>query len=110
MEPTKEKKTLADALQTVWSQALLAVNSAETEASTLVTKLHNTATLSQEEVRKQVRELADRLTHQRRDIERRVEEGVRLTLQRVRVPRREEIAGLNARLDNLNRRIDGLSK
>lgn len=110
MEPSKEKKGLADSLQSVWSQALLAVNSAETEASSLVSKLQSSAQLSQDEVRKQVRELADRLTHQRRDIERRVEEGVRLTLQRVRVPRREEIAGLNARLDTLNRRIDNLLK
>ncbi len=110
MEPSKEKKGLADSLQSVWSQALLAVNSAETEASNLVSKLQSSAQLSQDEVRKQVRELADRLTHQRRDIERRVEEGVRLTLQRVRVPRREEIAGLNARLDTLNRRIDNLLK
>jgi polyhydroxyalkanoate synthesis regulator phasin len=65
---------------------------------------------SQDEVKRQVREYADKLTSQRRDMERKVEDTVRVALQRLRVPRKEEIVALNSRLDTLSRRIDHLNK
>jgi polyhydroxyalkanoate synthesis regulator phasin len=44
------------------------------------------------------------------DAEKQVEEAVRGALAKVKVPRHSELQALNARLDELNRRIEALSK
>ena len=93
-----------------WSQALLAVSTAEEEAAKLVARVSEAAGWTQDEVKRQVRELTDRLTHQRKELERGVEEGVKKALLRVKVPRREDLAGIEARLDQLSKRIDALKE
>ena len=65
---------------------------------------------AQDEGRRQLQQFTDKLTHQRRDFEKRVEDTIRVAVSRVKVPRREEIAQLNSRLDTLTRRVDGLLK
>lgn len=104
-----EKKPL-ELFQQVWSQALVAVTGAEEEAARLLGRIQGLAGWSQDEARRQVREFTDRLTGQRRDVEKRVEDAVRQSVARVRVPRREELAQLNSRLDALARRVENLSK
>lgn len=89
--------------QQIWSQALTTVHGAEEEAQKLLGKLQG---ISQEETRK----LQERLAGQRRDLERRVEEVVKTSVARLKVPRREEVAQLNARLDALTKRLETLSK
>lgn len=88
--------------QHIWSQALTAVAGAEEEAQKLLQKWRG---LSQEELKK----LELRLATQRKELERRVEEVVKASVDRLRVPRREEIAQLNARLDALAARLEALS-
>jgi polyhydroxyalkanoate synthesis regulator phasin len=44
------------------------------------------------------------------DAEKNVEEAVKRALAKVRVPRHSELQALNARLDELTRRVEALSK
>lgn len=89
--------------QQIWSQALTTVHGAEEEAQKLLGRLQG---ISQEETRK----LQERLAGQRKELERRVEEVVKTSVARLKVPRRDEVAQLNARLDALTRRLEGLQK
>jgi len=109
-QPLHDRRSIAEFFQQVWSQALVTVSGAEDEAAKLLARVQGMAGWSQDEVKRQVREYADRLTTQRRDMERKVEDAVRVSLQRMRVPRKEEIAQLNSRLDTLNKRIEHLSR
>ncbi|MFZ5444083.1 MAG: phasin family protein [Myxococcota bacterium] len=89
--------------QQIWSQALTTVAGAEGEAQKLLGRLQG---MSQEESKK----LSERLTSQRRDLERRVDEVVKTSVARLKVPSRSEIAQLTARLDALTRRVEALTK
>ncbi|MBI3185071.1 MAG: phasin family protein [Myxococcales bacterium] len=109
-ESVKEKRQLPELFEKVWGQALLAVSTAEEEASRVVGKLADVAGWSQDEVKRQAKELGERLASQRRDIERSVEEGVKRALQKLRVPRREEVAALNARVEQLSKRVEALGQ
>lgn len=109
-EPAKDKKGLAEVFEKVWGQALLAVSSVEEEAQKVAQRLAETAGWSQEEVRRQVRELTVRLAGQRRDLERNVEEGVKRAVSRLKVPRREELQAFEERLNRISQRIDALSQ
>ncbi len=106
----RDKRSVSEFFHQIWGQALVTVSSADEEASKLLTKLQAVTGWSQEEARRQLRDFTERLVHQRRDFERRVEETIRLAVARVKVPRREEIAQLNSRLDTLTRRVEGLLK
>jgi len=92
-----------------WSQALVAVSRAE-DASRAVQRVAEAAGWGQEEIKRQARELSERLVKQRRDLEHTLDEGVRRTLARLRVPRREEIQEIHARLDRVAARIDALGR
>lgn len=89
--------------QQIWSQALTTVHGAEEEAHKLLGRLQG---MSQDEARK----LSERLATQRKDLERRVDEVVKASVARLKVPRRDEVAQLNARLDALTRRLEGFTK
>jgi polyhydroxyalkanoate synthesis regulator phasin len=104
----EEKKSVGDFFQQFWGQALTAVTGVEEEATKLLSKLPWAAGWSPEEARKQVRELSERLLAQRKDMERRVEEAVKASLKTVRVPRRDELKELSARVDALARRVESL--
>lgn len=45
-----------------------------------------------------------------KELERAVEEAVKKALSRVKMPRREELQQLNARIDKLAERVEALSK
>lgn len=92
-----------DFFQQIWSQALTTVAGAEEEAHKLLGRLQG---MSQDEARK----LSERLAGQRKDLERRMDEVVKASVARLKVPRREEVAQLNARLDVLTKRLETLTK
>jgi hypothetical protein len=94
----------------LWGQALVAVTQAEEEATKAVQRIAEAAGSGQDEVKRQVRELSERLVRQRKDLEHSVEEGVRRTLARLRVPRREEVQDIQSRLDRVAARIDALAR
>ncbi len=106
----KERRGLTETFERLWGQALVAVGAAEEEAARAVAKLQGAAGWSQEEARRHVRELTERLQEQRKELERSVDDRVKATLARVKAPRREEIAELRRRLDQVAERIKSLEK
>ena len=111
MEPTpKDKRSVAELFQQVWSQALAGVTGVEEEASRLLHRVQGVAGWSQEGMKKQVREFSEKLAAQRREAEKRLDDTVRQSLSKLRVPRREEIEKLNARLEGLSKRVEALSR
>jgi len=109
-EGAKEKRGPLEVFEKVWSQALVAVSTAEEEASKVGARMAEAAGWSQDELKRQVRELTDRLASQRRALETNVEEGVKGALAKLRVPRRDEVASIASRLDAVSRRIESLEK
>ncbi len=89
--------------QQMWSQALTTVQGAEDEAQKVVVRMQH---VGQEEARK----LGERLTMQRKELERRLDEVVTTSLSRLRVPTRAQLAQLNTRLEELSKRAENLTK
>jgi len=94
----------------MWAQAVTAMSSVEDEAARVVQRAQTVAGWSQDEVRRQMGDLAERLAAQRRELEQGLEERVRGALQRLRVPRREEVQALMARVDRVSERVENLER
>ena len=56
-----------------WSQALAGVNAAEAEAEKVLNKLADAAGFSTDDVKRHAREFGERLTAQRREVEKRLD-------------------------------------
>lgn len=93
-----------------WSNALAGVNAAEQEAEKVLARIADAAGFSPEDVRRQAREFGERLVNQRREVERAVDEAVRRAANRFRIPSREDIEGLERRLDAVAQRVEQLTK
>ena len=109
-EAPREKHPVAETFERLWSQALLAVSTAEEEANRTVQRVAAAAGWSQDEVKRHAREFTERLVGQRKDLEHNVEEGVRQALARLKLPRREELQEFGARLERLAERIEALGQ
>ena len=101
---------LREIFKEAWSQALAGVNAAEAEAEKVFTKLADAAGFSTDDVKRHAREFGERLTAQRRDVEKAIDEAVRTAASRFRIPTKEDIAALQRRLDAVTERVDALSK
>ncbi|MGZ5956804.1 MAG: phasin family protein [Myxococcaceae bacterium] len=106
----KDRRPVVEVLERMWAQALTAVSSVEDEAARVVQRAQTVAGWSQDEVRRQMGELAERLAAQRKELEQGLEERVRGTLQRLRVPRRDEVQALAARVDRVAERLEKLER
>jgi len=93
-----------------WSQALAGVNAAEQEAEKVFAKLADAAGFTTDDVKRHAREFGERLTVQRREIEKAIDDAVRRAANRFRIPSKEDIAGLQKRLDAIAERVDALAK
>ncbi|QRN93780.1 phasin family protein [Archangium violaceum] len=109
-QETPQKHPLAETFERVWSQALLAVSTAEEEAARTVQRVAGLAGWSPEEMIRQARLLTERLAGQRKDLEHNVEEGVRRALVHFKIPRRDEMQDIEARLIRLAERIEALGQ
>ena len=109
---SKESKDsrLTEYFERLWSQALVKASTAEEEASKILTKLGEVAGLGQDELKRQVRELADRLASQRREMEKNIDEAVRSAMSRLRVPTRDDLQSLNSSLDRVAARLEALEQ
>jgi len=94
----------------MWAQAVTAMSSVEDEAARVVQRAQTVAGWSQDEVRRQVSELAERLAAQRRELEQGLDERVRGALQRLRVPKREEVQALTDRVNRVAERLEKLER
>jgi polyhydroxyalkanoate synthesis regulator phasin len=109
-ETPRDRRGLAEHFERIWAQALLAVSTAEDEATRAVQKVAGVAGWGQDEVRRQAKILTERLTQQRKTLEKELDEAVRRSLTRVRLPRREEIHQLHGRLDRIAERLSALER
>src|SRR5215813_6768178 len=109
-EVPKDRRPVVEALERMWAQAVTAVSSVEDEAARVVQRAQTVAGWSQDEVRRQMGDLAERLAAQRRELEQGLEERVRGALQRLRVPRREEVQAVMARVDRVSERVEKLER
>lgn len=93
-----------------WSQALVGLNAAEAEAEKVLSRLASAAGFTPEDVKKHAREFGERLSSQRREVEKAIDEAVRRAASRFRVPTRDEVEGLKRRLDQIAERVDRLAQ
>lgn len=103
-----DRRSSQELFRDLWSQALVTVGAAEEEVKKLLERLGDA--LDPQDVQRYRRELADRLRTQRKDLERSVEEGIRRALGRLRVPSREELESLRAKVEELGERLDRLAQ
>lgn len=101
---------IQDLFKEAWSQALAGVNAAEQEAERVLARLADAAGFTADDVKRHAREFGERLTSQRREIEKGIDDAVRRASSRFRVPSREDIDGLQRRLDAITERVDALAK
>jgi polyhydroxyalkanoate synthesis regulator phasin len=92
-----------------WSQALVGLNNAEQEAEKVLNKIADAAGFSPEDVRRHAREFGERLTVQRKELERAVDDAVKRTASRFKLPTREEIETLRQRVETISARVDALA-
>lgn len=107
-EAPREKKSLGDYFEKVWGQALLAVSAAEEEAHRTAQKVAQAYGWGQDEVRRQTRVLTERLSQQRREMEKNLEDSVQRALSKVKAPRRESLLEVASRMERIERRIAAL--
>ncbi len=99
-----------DLFKEAWSHAVAGVNAAEQEAEKVLSRLADAAGLSPEDVKRHAREFGERLTAQRRELERGIDDAVRRAANRFRIPSREEIETLQKRVEGLAQRIEAIVK
>jgi polyhydroxyalkanoate synthesis regulator phasin len=93
-----------------WSQALVGLNAAEAEAEKVLARLADAAGFSPEDVKKHAREFGERLTNQRREVEKAIDDAVKKAAARFKLPTRDDIDGLKQRLDQVSERVEELAK
>ncbi len=92
-----------------WSNALAGVNAAEQEAEKVLNRIADAAGFSPEDVRRHAREFGERLTVQRRELERAIDDAVRRTANRFRIPSKDDLDALQKRLDAIAEKVEALA-
>ncbi|HEY7723871.1 MAG TPA: phasin family protein [Anaeromyxobacteraceae bacterium] len=93
-----------------WEQALVGLNAAEQEAEKVLGRIADAAGFTPEDVRRHARDFGERLSAQRREIERAIDDAVKKATNRVRIPSRDEVDGLRQRVDALTARLDAMAQ
>lgn len=101
---------LQEMFKQAWSQALAVGNAAESEAEKVLGKLADAAGFTPDDVKRHAREFGERLTTQRRELERAIDDAVQRTASRFRVPSQADIEALQKRVDEVAARIEALSR
>ncbi len=104
----RDRRVVVDWFKDAWSQALIAVNTAEEEAGRVLNKAGDLAGWGPEEVKRLSKEFAVRLASQRDQFEKSVEEVVARSLSRTKIPSREQIEALQHRIERVGARIEAL--
>jgi poly(hydroxyalkanoate) granule-associated protein len=101
---------IQDMFRQAWSTALAGVNAAEQEAEKVLGKVADAAGFTPEDVRRHAREFGERLTSQRREIEKAIDDAVRRTANRFRIPTQADIEALQKRVEAVSERVEALAK
>ena len=101
---------IRETFKEAWSSALASVNAAEAEAEKVLGKLADAAGFSPEDVQRHAREFGERLSTQRKDLEKAIDDAVRRTANRFRIPTQADIEALTKRVDEVSARLEALSQ
>jgi polyhydroxyalkanoate synthesis regulator phasin len=101
---------LRDTFREAWSSALAGVNAAEAEAEKVLGKLADAAGFSPDDVKRHAREFGERLTTQRHDLERAIDDAVKRTANRFRIPTQADIEALQKRVDAVAAKVEAIAK
>lgn len=104
----EHSRGLADYVRDAWSQAIVAVNTAEEEVQRFLGRISDFVEVGPEEARRLAAELTVRLHNERSELEERVEMNVRRTLSALRLPSLGDMSLLDARLDHIEARLERL--
>ena len=118
-----EKKHLPHLLRETWMNALGVLHGAESEVAKTAHRVLESMGIpiapaapgdegaaQLPEVKAVVREIFVKVQRNRADLERRLDEGVRATVDRLRRPFAQELDQVRARIDKLQQRVDGLRR
>lgn len=101
---------IQDLFKEAWSHAVAGYAAAEQEAEKVLSRLADAAGFSPDDVKRHAREFGERLTSQRRELERGIDEAVRRAASRFKIPTKDDIGALERRVDAISRRLDEISK
>ena len=99
-----------DRFESLWSHALVAVSAAEEEAAKVVSQMSQVMGIGPEEGKRQLRLWTERLSLERQSLESKLDEAVMQSLNKLRMPRRDDMLRLSGRLEDLERRVELLSR
>jgi polyhydroxyalkanoate synthesis regulator phasin len=101
---------LRETFREIWSLALVGLSAAEIEVERVLERAAEAAGLSSDEMKRQAHELGERLTSQRREIERAIEDAVRRAISHIKLPPAGEVAALTQRLERISERVEVIAK
>lgn len=99
---------LRDFVRDAWSQALVTVGTSEDEVQKILGKLGGWVDVGPEDALRLAQDLSDRLKRERGELERSIETAVQRALSPFRLPTRDQVAELDARIDRLSERVERL--
>jgi hypothetical protein len=103
-DDNKEPRTFQDTVRDAWLSVLGVFSTAETEVHKATTRLLESVGLAGEG--NLASELIARMRKNRDEFERRIDEGVKSAIARVRAPIDKEIATLKARVEQMQTRVE----
>jgi polyhydroxyalkanoate synthesis regulator phasin len=116
----EDRKTLQQSLRETWMSVLGVISGAEAEVARAAGRLFETVGLrdeggeaphsTKEAAREAAHELVERVKRNRDSLERRVEEGVKTAVARVRNPIADELQALRERVEKLQRKVEEVSR
>lgn len=107
MPDAEQKRSLQQSLRDTWLHALGVLGSAEHEVARAAHRVMESVGLAADADGKHVAgELLARVRRNSAELERRVDEGVKSAVTRVRQPFVQEIASLRGRVEKLQRSVD----
>jgi polyhydroxyalkanoate synthesis regulator phasin len=97
-----------DFVRDAWIQALVAVGASEDEVQKILGKLGGWVEVGPDEARRLAADLSERLRRERGELEKSIESAVQRALGPFRLPNRDQVAEMDARIDQLSERVERL--
>src|SRR4051812_13249563 len=111
-DPKNDPRGFQQSMKEAWLSVLGVFNQAEAEVGKATSKLFESLGIPADEKGEHhlATELMARMKKNREDIEKKIDEGVKATLAKVRAPIDKEIASLKSRLEQVQTRFEELQK
>jgi polyhydroxyalkanoate synthesis regulator phasin len=100
---------LASYVREAWGNALVAVGDAGDEVQKILSRIGGWVEMRPEEARRVAAELSERLRQERLQIEEALDGAVRRSVAPFRLPTREQLSDIEARLEAIEGRLDRLA-